>query len=175
MDHDTWRCEAIQKAVQNNIEMTLTHSRALHLAAKFSNGAACTEGAGNGGPSVRGSFNICYWVQVEGEGLWVVRFSLIGMLPWKATVAKVKSEVATLQFLSQKTAVRVPWLIGYGLGDNEFSVPFIIMQHVDGLTLNTCWRKLTIGQPGWTKSFDHWHNNIWPSYLSRLTKLDHSL
>src|SRR6266496_5863821 len=89
---------------------------------------------------VKGTFNICYWIQVDGHELWVVRFPLLGMLPWSAMVVKLNSEVATLKFLSTRTSVRVPCLIGFSLGDDEISAPFMITQHVQGLPLNIYWK-----------------------------------
>jgi hypothetical protein len=63
------------------------------------------------------------------------------MLPWSATVAKLNSEVATLKFLSTRTSVRVPRLIGFSLGEDEISAPFMITQHVRGLPLNIYWKR----------------------------------
>ena len=115
MDHDVLRREKLMNEVSANIESTLTISLALKVAAKFSNGAAVMEGKGQLGKSYRGTFNICYWVQVEGlSKLWVVRFPLIGLLPIDAMTAKFSCEIATLKFLREKTEVRVPELIGYG-------------------------------------------------------------
>lgn len=89
---------------------------------------------------MRGMFNICYWVHVEGlSELWVVRFPLIGMVPMDMMTAKFSSEVATLKFLSEKTLVRVPKLIGYGLGDDDIPIPFMITQNIQGLPLSIYW------------------------------------
>jgi hypothetical protein len=136
--------------VDANIESTLTLSLALRAAAKFSKGSAITEGEGLLGKTAKGTFNICYWVQVEGlSDQWVVRFPLIGMLPMDTMTTKFSGEIATLladmqsrykidpatlslspalfgppssipeqislKFLREKTSVRVPKLIGYGL------------------------------------------------------------
>lgn len=128
--------------VSANIESTLTLSLALRTAAKFSNGAAVTEGEGKLGKTFKGSFNICYWVQVEGlSELWVVRFPLLGLLPIEAMKAKFSCEIATLKFLQEKTKVRVPKLIGYGIGDDDISIPFMITQNVVGLPLTVYWHR----------------------------------
>ena len=135
------RREKLTNEVSANIESTLTISLALKAAAKFSEGAAITEGKGQLGKSYRGTFNICYWVQVEGlSKLWVVRFPLIGLLPMDAMIAKFNCEIATLKFLREKTKVRVPKLIGYGLGDDDISIPFMITENIVGLPLTICWK-----------------------------------
>src|SRR5271154_5494239 len=118
MDHDVLRRQSIERDVSAQIQSTLTPSLALKVAAKFSDGAKCCEGAGPHGPTFRGTFNISYWIEVDGHEEWVVRFPLLGMFPISTTVAKLNSKIATLKFLSEKTSVRVPRLIGFGLGDD---------------------------------------------------------
>ena len=54
-------------------------------------------------------------------------------------IAKFSSEIATLKFLRDKTLVRVPKLIGYGLGNDDIGIPFMITQNVDGLPLSIYW------------------------------------
>ena len=53
--------------------------------------------------------------------------------------AKFSSEIATLKFLHDETLVRVPKLIGYGLGDDDIGIPFMITQNVSGLPLSIYW------------------------------------
>ena len=140
MDYDDLRRAKLKTEVSANIESILTLSLALRVAAKFSNGAAVTEGEGLLGKTVKGTFNICYWVRIEGlSDQWVVRFPLVGMLPMDTMTAKFNGEVATLKFLSEKTSVRVPKLIGYGLGDDDIAIPFMITQNVEGLPLTIFW------------------------------------
>jgi hypothetical protein len=128
--------------VDANIESTLTLSLALRAAAKFSKGSAITEGEGLLGKTAKGTFNICHWVQVEGlSDQWVVRFPLIGMLPMDTMTTKFSGEIATLKFLREKTLVRVPKLIGYGLGDEDIPIPFMITQNVQGLPLSIYWSR----------------------------------
>jgi len=141
MDHDILRRTAIQKAVSDQIHSVLTSSLALTVAAKFSGGSKCRKSEGPYGHTKRGTFNICYWVQVEGNEKWVVRFPLLGMHSLDVTVSKMDSEIATLKFLNEKTSVRVPRLIGFGLGDDDTPVPFMITQHVEGLPLNIYWKR----------------------------------
>lgn len=142
MDYDDLRREKLQREVAANIESILTLSLALRVAAKFSNGAPVTEGEGLLGKTAKGTFNICYWVRIEGlSEQWVVRFPLMGMLPMDKMTAKFHSEIATLKFLREKTSVRVPKLIGFGLGDNDIAIPFIVTQNVEGLPLTLFWSR----------------------------------
>src|ERR1700738_1442809 len=120
----------------------ITWESALRAASRFTEGRACLPGKGSEGEAAiypvesrkEGSFNICFWVSIEGSDTrWVVRFpkpvagdSLIQM--------KLRSEVATMQFLQQKTRVPVPQVIGYHEDDNELP-PFMITTNVDGMRL----------------------------------------
>ena len=167
MDHDVLRRVNAEKEVSHHLQSTLSLSLALKAASKFSHGADCREGAGSFDRKIiRGTFNICYWVQVEGLDVqWVVRFPLLGMLPESVLVAKLNSEVATLKFLQQKTSVRVPRLIGFGLGDEEIPVPFIIIQHVQGIPLNIYWKRHG-DQPKFVESV---LNSLAQQYLSLLS------
>ena len=62
------------------------------------------------------------------------------MLPLDTMIAKFSCEIATLKFLHDKTSVRVPKLIGYGLGnDDDIRIPFMITQNVNGLPLSIYW------------------------------------
>ena len=142
MDHDVLRRAAIEKEVSRYLESTLTLSLALKAASKFSQGAECREGKGSvlRTTSLKGTFNICFWVQVEGLDVqWVVRFPILGKLPHSAQLAKLDSEVATMKFLQQKTSVRVPRLIGFGLRDDDVGVPFIITENLRAMPLQFYW------------------------------------
>jgi Phosphotransferase enzyme family len=142
MDFDDLRREKITTQVTANLESTLTLSLALKAASRLSNGAAVSEGSGLLGCSSKGSFNICYWVRVEGlSKQWVVRFPLIGMIPTDLMTAKFNSEIATLKFLAEKTLVRVPRVIGYSLGDDDIPIPFVITENVEGLPLTVYWSR----------------------------------
>ena len=52
-----------------------------------------------------------FWVQFDDETKWVVRFPMIGAIAREHE--KVKTEVATMMFLSEKTTIPTPQLIGY--------------------------------------------------------------
>jgi hypothetical protein len=146
MDFDDIRRKKEKCILEVSNANRLTWETALSAVSRFSEGRACSKGKGtkqeseNFPPESRreGSFNICYWVNIEGiDTQWVVRFpkpiadhSIIRM--------KLRSEVATLQFLHQSTRVPVPKVIGYGEGDDAFP-PFLIMENVDGIRLTLLW------------------------------------
>lgn len=114
---------------------------AFRAAERFSGGKPCCKGQGTGHvkaiyTEVRGTFNKCYWIQVEGlDKQWVVRFPLLGRMSDQTTIRKLRSEVATLRFLAKKTKVPVPKVIGYGEGDNEVP-PFVIMENIPGIRMS---------------------------------------
>lgn len=138
MDHDRLVRAQIQKNVDSFLEHTITWTAALNAASRFSNGGRCLKGKGiaKGGSRKRGSFNMCYWVNVEGQpSEWVVRFPLLGMFSIQSIRRKMKSEVATILFLQAKTKVRVARVIGYDIGD-DIELPFVITESVRGFPLN---------------------------------------
>lgn len=113
---------------------------ALSAARKFSNGRLCVagEGAGKGlarQPQVQGSFNCCFWVQVEGEPQqWVVRFPLKGVVSDETTLTRMRSEIATIQFLHRHTKIPVPEMVGYNTNENDFPL-FMILESVEGMRM----------------------------------------
>ena len=83
MDYDDLKREVLEKEISANIKSILTLSLALRVAAKFSNGVAVSEGKGLRGERVQGTFNICYWVRIEGlSEQWVVRLPLWECYQW---------------------------------------------------------------------------------------------
>src|SRR5947207_1941285 len=113
---------------------------ALSAARRFSNGRLCVagEGAGMGlarQPQVQGAFNCCFWVQVEGEPQqWVVRFPLKGVVSDETTLARMRSEIATIKFLHRHTKIPVPAIAGYNANENDFPL-FMIMESVEGMRM----------------------------------------
>jgi hypothetical protein len=133
MDFDEFRRKKEKIGVDATAANGLTWENALAAASRFSGGRTCSKEQGTKPESKNfqpeawreGSFNVCFWVNVEGvDQQWVVRFpkpiaerSIIKM--------KLRAEVATLQFLHQNTRVPVPKVIGYGEGDEKIP-PFLI-------------------------------------------------
>lgn len=113
---------------------------ALAAAQKFSDGKVCCKGEGSGRVGerereVEGEFNICYWVQVKGiKGEWVVRFPKFGILDNEITLLRMRSEIATINFLHDHTKVPVPQVIGFDEGDDGFP-PFIILKGLNGIRM----------------------------------------
>ena len=68
---------------------------------------------------------------------WVVRFSK-PIAERRVLQMKLRSEVATLRFLHEKTRIPVPKIMGYGEGD-ESMPPFLIMENIDGIRLTLLW------------------------------------
>lgn len=123
-----------------------TWEHALAAASRFSGGRPCSRGKGTKPESENsrtesrreGSFNVCYWVNVEGmDTQWVVRFPK-QIADLTVIQMKLRSEVATLQFLHQNTRVPVPKVIGYSEGKDELP-PFSITENVDGIRLSMLW------------------------------------
>jgi len=120
---------------------TLGWETALSAAKRFSKGKSCAMGQGTGvdgsrEPEIGGTFNHCYWVRVEGVCQeWVVRFPLKGITSDDTTLVRLRSEIATIQFLHQHTKVPVPAVIGYCEGDAELP-PFMILESMDGIRMN---------------------------------------
>ena len=114
---------------------------ALRAAETFSNGRNCSNGRGIRmgnviNSKVQGTFNLCYWVQVEGESTeWVVRFPIRGITSDEKTLLRWRSEIATIQFLCENTKVPVPNLIGYSDGHDELPI-YTVMESIDGVTMN---------------------------------------
>lgn len=71
--------------------------------------------------------------------------NLVLRIPYKlesdyAIEAKIKSEVATMDFLSLKLNANVPKVVAYGSNrSNPFQTPFILMEHIEGELLMKQW------------------------------------
>ena len=134
------RKQSAARVAQYKLEI-LGWETALSAAKKFSNGKVCSIGQGSGlglsrQPQVQGTFNLCFWIQVEGESRqWVVRFPLKGITSDDTTLARMRSEIATMQFLHQYTKVPVPGVIGYNENENDFPL-FMILESVEGIRMS---------------------------------------
>lgn len=134
------RKESADRSERYKLE-SLSWETALAAARKFSNGRPCAAGEGAGSglqrvPEVQGGYNLCFWVQVEGESQqWVVRFPLKGLVSDETTLTRLRSEIATIQFLHRRTNVPVPALIGYNVNDDHEFPLFMIMESVEGMRM----------------------------------------
>lgn len=141
---------AEQTKVQWSWYETLTSGDGLEtiyaLASSFNNGRRCVRGYDDCGAWVRkGGYNMSFWVEFDDTTKWVIRFPMIGAIARELVDEKLKTEVATMMFLSEKTTIPIPQLIGYGLTDNPYhprGLPFLIMTHVRGTPLPLIWEGL---------------------------------
>jgi aminoglycoside phosphotransferase len=56
---------------------------------------------------------------------------------------KTESEVATTEFVRQKTSLPVPRIIAFDSHENELGFEWILMDMMPGLTLRKRWRKMS--------------------------------
>ena len=126
------------------------------LASSFNGGRPCVRGYDDSGAWVRkGGYNMSFWVEFEDNVKWVVRFPMVGAIAPELVDEKLKIEVATMRFLSDKTTIPVPRLIAYGLTGNPHhrdGLPFLILTHVPGKPLPTIWKEL--GDPAKRKIYE---------------------
>ncbi|TRX91011.1 hypothetical protein FHL15_007993 [Xylaria flabelliformis] len=66
---------------------------------------------------VRGSYNICFFVEFENGEKWVVRIPLTPCLAFGAK-NKLESEIATMLVISERTSIPIPHIIAYCLDDD---------------------------------------------------------
>jgi hypothetical protein len=86
-----------------------------------------------------------FWVKFDDNVQWIVRFPMVGAIAPELVDEKLKTEVATMRFVSDKTTIPIPRLIGYGLTGNlrhPAGLPFLIMTHVPGKSLPFIWKEL---------------------------------
>lgn len=127
---------------------SIDEAQVCELASSFRNGDVCHHFAA----SVRGSFNVCYFVQFEDGERWVVRVPLEPCLAFGGK-SKLESEVATMQYgvllpstfpqhtdnlfvsrlVTEKTTIPVPRIIAFACSDStEPLSSFLILQYVEG-------------------------------------------
>ncbi|KAH6621053.1 hypothetical protein B0J18DRAFT_491384 [Chaetomium sp. MPI-SDFR-AT-0129] len=87
-------------------------------------------------PLIRGSFNVCYFVEFANGDRWVVR------VPSRPTLAidpadKLETEAAVMRLLAAKTTIPVPKVHFAALGDGPAPFPsFLILEYIDGQKLD---------------------------------------
>jgi aminoglycoside phosphotransferase (APT) family kinase protein len=87
-------------------------------------------------------YNIPFWVHFDDTTKWVIRFPMIGAIAPELVDEKLRMEVATIMFLSEKTTIPIPQVIGYGLTNNPRrpkGLPFSILTHMHGKPLPVIW------------------------------------
>jgi aminoglycoside phosphotransferase (APT) family kinase protein len=93
---------------------------------------------------LKGSFNFCVSVRFnDGGPKAIIRFPKPGHTLTTRREEKVKSEVQVLEYLKEKTKLPVPRVSSWGLTNESPKKlgPFIIMDHIDGISLTTLLRQ----------------------------------
>ncbi|KFX93034.1 hypothetical protein O988_07031 [Pseudogymnoascus sp. VKM F-3808] len=82
-----------------------------------------------------GSFNWCCKVEFEDHIKWIVRFAVPGKV--MNGDEKIRSEVATMQFINAETTIPIPLVIAWGTSDdNPLGLgAFILMEFIEGESL----------------------------------------
>jgi hypothetical protein len=141
-DFDAMSRAAEKSAVNTFTEYQATWEQAISAASQFSEARAYMERIGSkreDSNKIEGSFNICFWIKVEGKDTeWVVRFPK-PIAPESVIRTKLQSEVAMLKYLKKHTKVPIPTLIGYNLSTGDSPPPFLIIENVDGIKLIFLW------------------------------------
>ncbi|KAJ2891959.1 hypothetical protein MKZ38_010502 [Zalerion maritima] len=106
----------------------------LRLASSYHNGEPCSIFQN----PMRGSYNICYFVQFPFQGggteKWVVRVPLKPCLAFGGR-NKLENEIATMQLVAEKTTIPIPKIHAYHLGattDAGALSSFVILEYVEG-------------------------------------------
>ena len=95
---------------------------------------------------LKGSFNLSLVIRFsDGGPKAVIRFPKPGHTATTLREQKVKNEVQTLAFLSEKTTIPVPRVMSWGMiEDSPLRLgPFIIMDYVIGISLATIFKQPT--------------------------------
>jgi Phosphotransferase enzyme family len=86
---------------------------------------------------------------------------------------KLKIEVATMQFLSEKTTIPVPLLSASGLTGNlhyRDGLPFLVLTHVAGKPLPTIWKELE--NPAKRKMYEQLTDVVMQLHLQPFDRID---
>ncbi|KAL1863168.1 hypothetical protein VTK73DRAFT_6360 [Phialemonium thermophilum] len=91
-------------------------------------------------PPVRGSYNVCFFVELKnGKGAvdkFVVRVPLAPCLGYGAK-EKLESEIATMRLLAEKTSIPIPKVHAYSFSDDSGPLSsYMILQYVEGRRLS---------------------------------------
>ncbi|KAI9890637.1 MAG: hypothetical protein M1814_003835 [Vezdaea aestivalis] len=143
MDVDRLQRHRIKRSCEAFVASINPH-HICELASFHSAGRACRIFA----PPDSGSYKVCFFVtfaaadrDAESGQRWVVRFPMPSV---HDPVGKLKSEIATMRYIKEKTTIPIPSVHGYGFGrgidinggedhaGNPTGLPFIILDYVDG-------------------------------------------
>ncbi|WEW57028.1 hypothetical protein PRK78_002487 [Emydomyces testavorans] len=93
------------------------------------------------GDVTKGSYNACFpivFLDAEGNEAekWIVRIPLLPRLAFPEE--KMRSEIATMKYISEKTKIPIPRIHGYSItNNNALRLPFLLLEYIDGKTLHS--------------------------------------
>ncbi|EEP81030.1 predicted protein [Uncinocarpus reesii 1704] len=89
----------------------------------------------------KGGYNACFpivFITPEGNKAdrWMVRVPLIPRLAFPEE--KMRSEITTMKYISEKIKIPVPRIYGYSMqGNNILGLPFLLLEYIEGKSLLT--------------------------------------
>jgi hypothetical protein len=95
------------------------------------------------GAFIHGGYNVCQKVAFSDGTVWLLRLPLTGNVCDEYADEKVAMEVEVLSIIRENTTIPVPDIKAWGLAvDNPLGLgPFIIMNFIEGVSLNHLLRK----------------------------------
>ncbi|KAF2462051.1 kinase-like domain-containing protein [Lineolata rhizophorae] len=109
---------------------TLTRAAIRKLASSFNDNKNCTLGH-----QLEGSYNLSFPVHFGDGKRWLIRFPVPGKV--MCLEEKLRSEIATMKLVKERTNLKVPAIIGWGFsgGSHPTGSAFILMEYLDGQPL----------------------------------------
>ncbi|KAK1768760.1 kinase-like domain-containing protein [Phialemonium atrogriseum] len=88
-------------------------------------------------PVARGSYNVCFFVHFSHSGdSWVIRVPITPCLA-RGVGEKLRREVVTMQYVSERTSIPIPRVIAYSFDSGSHVLPpFIILEYIEGRLLS---------------------------------------
>lgn len=93
------------------------------------------------GEVTKGSYNVCFpivFLDSENNDVekWIVRIPLLPRLAFPEE--KMRSEIATMKYISEKTSIPIPRVYGYSItNNNSLGLPFLLLGYIEGKTLHS--------------------------------------
>ena len=91
-------------------------------------------------PPLCGSYHIVFPIEFVDGIKWMLKVSVNGDHLNSVTAAALESEAQTMRMLKKETCIPVPAVYAFDTSsDNALSIPFILMEKLDGRPLNYLW------------------------------------
>lgn len=93
-------------------------------------------------PPIFGSYHVLYPVRFHDEALWLLKVPANGTREkFRTSDARaIRSEALTMRLLRRETTIPVPDVYAFSdTCDNELNCPFILIDHVEGVSLYKVW------------------------------------